>query len=150
MEIYKDLKLSKKYCGSITVYWHQCEDSGFWTYRHIGDWDYCGSSSGGGVERRFPSESTDTGSIEFMYEQLNEMVSYFTNLNNQGIGRYDLHAGIYKNDEEISGDDDDEDIDKYIVRITIDNNRELDSDVYKTPYNSKSNLANWNFKIKNA
>ena len=137
-KIYENLKLPKNYTGSIAVYWHQCEEDGFWTYKSFGNWDNCGSSSGGGNERRFPSESTDTGSVEFMYDQLNEMVRYFTELNNRGIGRYDLHASIH--------DDNSDDIEKYDVRITIDNNRSLDSNVYEEPYNPNCQLANWNFK----
>lgn len=35
---------------------------------------------------------------------------------------------------------------EYRTRITIDNNRELDSDIFDKPYNPNSILANWNFK----
>ncbi len=127
---------TKEQTGSITIYWQQCTEAGLWTYKWVDDWDLCGSSSGGGRERRFPNESQDTGSAKYIHEQLQILVEYFTDLNNKGEGRYDIHAYVHdKNDDVI-----------FEKRITIDNNRSLDSIVYSKPYNPKSLLGNYNFR----
>lgn len=127
--------------GSVTIYWHQCKDEGYWTFQNADGWDWLGSSSGGGLERRFPEECQYSGPGKNIKKQLELMVPYFEDLNKKGSGRYDLHACIKKIDEEY-GDFTDQVFEKNII---IDNNRELDSDVFDVPYNPNCKMNNYNF-----
>ena len=123
--------------ASITIYWYPTKEMGYWTYKDAGDWDWCGSSSGGGMERRFPEECQIVGSAKYIKEELQIITDYFFNLNNEGFGRYDLHASVY--------DDKDYSNKIFTSRIIIDNNRSLDSYIFDRPYDPNCKMMNYNF-----
>lgn len=131
------VSLSKRYGGSITIYSHQVVDIGDWDWEGAKDWDVCGGSSGGGIERRFPDELQMTGPGKHIKEEFENIIKYLSDLNKRGVGRYDIHANVYINDYS--------DL-VFTKRVTIDDNRELDSEVFSVPYDPNSKMHNYNFK----
>jgi len=105
-------KINKE--ASIIVYSYQPYDFE-WDWESCGDWDAWGSCGNGGIDRYFPSENQMRGSVKYLKKEFQIMVDYFTMLNNNGKGRYDLHVHVDYDDD-----------DPFIMNWRIDNNRSLD------------------------
>lgn len=149
--VYGPLKTSEYLTAGVGVHWWVPDTNlGYFRYKNAEGWNLCGSSSGGGVSRRFPDEYSDFGPANNLIEHLTTMINYFTKLNENGVGRFLLLVNVNPSSD---NDDDDEELEKkygnlekYDMSIIIDKNREFDSSIYNAPYKSKGMLGNWNFK----
>lgn len=130
----------KNYTSSLEIHYSEFSDEGYWNYKYAKGWDCMGSSSGGG-SRNYVNECTTYGPVEYLKEELTNTVNYLKARNQRGVGRYIIIIKINPLDKH--GDYEDH---VYKSYVKIDDNRELDKHVWKTPYNPRARLMNFNFK----